>query len=126
MPNDLKFDPATNDVIPDGKGGLTLTPYADTMLQLQLQCEYQRCWHDETLGSQLYSLRAFQRDPTTLVPAEVTRALNVIASRGRIDSIQVTAQRVTANRVDVQSKSRDTSTGQIIPTLTTFAASGGS
>ncbi len=125
MPNDFKFDPATGDLISDGKGSFVLTQNADTMLQLQLECHFGECWHDETLGSRLFNLRFFQTNPLVMLPDEVRRALNVIQSRGRIDSIQVSATRVTSYRVDVSSVSRDTSTGQLIPTLTTLAAAGG-
>ena len=126
MPNDFKFDPATGDLISDGKGWFVTTPNADTMLQLQLECHYGECWHDETLGSRLFDLRFFQANPLVMLPDEVKRSLTVLQSRGRIDSIQVSATRVNAGRVDVSSKSRDTSTGQIVPTLTTLAAPSGS
>lgn len=120
MPNDFKFDPSTGDLVDDGKGSFVTTSHADTKLQLQLECHFGKCWHDQLLGSLLYDLKNFQVNPEVTLPDEVRRALNVLASRGVLDSIQVTSKRVNSYRVDVSSQSRDRSTGQIVPTLTSF------
>lgn len=116
MPNDFQFDPVTRDLIPDGKGWFVTTPHADTKLQLQLGCYADKCWHDEELGSFLYDLKRFQAKPEILLPDEATRSLKVLQSRGDIQIIEVTAVTVNPNRVDVATKSRDTSTGQLITT----------
>lgn len=118
MPNDFKFDPVTRDLIPDGKGWFQTTPHADTMIQLQLSCHADECWQDDNLGSFLHDLKRFQAKPEILLPDEASRALKVLQARGRIQIIDINAVTVNPGRVDVATKSRDTSTGQVIGTLT--------
>lgn len=126
MPNDFKFDPTTGDIIPDGNGAYVMTPYNDTVLQLQLECHYGECWHDAQLGSRLHDLRFFQPDPVNMVPDELKRALNVLASRGYVGSIQASAVRVNAGRVDATTVCRDLSSGNLITQKTTLTQPGGS
>lgn len=126
MPNDFKFDPATGDLISDGAGSYVLTPYNDTILQLQLECHYGECWHDSELGSRLSNARFFQRDPVNMVPDEIKRSLTVLQSRGFIDSVQSSAVRINAGRVDSTTVCRDRSSGNLVTTKTTLAQAGGS
>lgn len=118
----FKFDPATDDLIDDGKGSFVRTYNADTHVQLQLQCHAGACWQDEQLGSRFHDLSFFQRKPETMLPDESRRALGVLVARGRIDNLEVTAERRNAGRVDVKAKFRDASTGQVV---TTFLKAGG-
>jgi len=117
MAKDFAFDPVTHDLIRDGKGSWQMTSTAATMVQLQMMCHAGECWHDEQLGSFLHDLKRFQAKPELLLPDEAERALSVIVARGRIDSLEVTAKRQGPGRVDVATRFRDTSTGQLVSTF---------
>lgn len=115
MPFDLKFDPVTRDLIPDGRGSFVTTQNADTMLMHQMLCVYQQSWHDENLGSLLGVLQAYpQGDPVSWAIAEAKRALGVLASRGRISNIDAIAEEQGNGRIAIATTSRDVSTGQVL------------
>ena len=118
MAFDFKFDPVTKDLVRNANGSYDTTPHADTMLQHQFWCHAGKCWHDKDLGSFFFDLRKFQTKPEVLVPDEARRCMNVLASRGRISNIEVTAERRGTGRIDVATKSRDTSTGKTLAVRT--------
>ena len=122
MPKDFAFDPITGDLIPDGKGWFQTTPHADTQLQLQMLCHADQCWQDDQLGSFFYGLKRFQAKPEVMLPDEASRALKILQSRGRLAIIDIQAVTRGPGRVDVATKTRDTSTGLVI--TQTFKAGG--
>lgn len=115
----LAFDPATGDLIDDGNGSFVTTNTAQTRIQLQLQCHYGECWHDDNLGSKLNEPNAFGANPQVSVPDEINRALGVLVGLGLISNLQVTAQATSASRVDAQVTCRDTSTGAVVQSFLT-------
>lgn len=116
MPLDYKIDPATQDLVKDGKGGYVKIKTAETSVQNQLLARYGECWHDPELGSKLYDLDAFKTDPATLVAEEARRALERLEAAGRIADIEVVAEQPRAGRVNVRTRFRDTSADQVVDT----------
>lgn len=114
MSKSLKYDPLTRDLIKNGKGWFEKTSSAETTVMHQVLVHADGAWHDPQLGSFLHDLKRFQGRPQVSAPAELRRALNVLAARGRISNIEVTAEKSKPGRVFVISKCRDTSTGQIV------------
>ncbi len=115
----LAFDPATGDLIDDGKGSFVATNTAQTRIELQLKCLAARCWHDIKLGSFLDETDRFARNPAVLVPVELNRSLGVLVDAGLISNLQVTAQATSPSRVDAQVTARDTSTGAVVQAFLT-------
>lgn len=118
MPWDFKFDPVTKDFISDGAGSYVTTQNADTMVMHQFLCEYPLCWHDENLGSRLADMQYLQPDPQARAEADAKRSLNVLQSRGRVANIEVDVQMESPSRVDIATRFRDTSSGQVVTTST--------
>jgi len=115
---DYRFDPVTGDLVRDGKGGFVLVDTAETALQEQVLHHYRAWWGAPEQGSRLHDLRAFGRDKRKAAEAETRRALHELEKRGRISNLEVVAEQPTQGRINVATKSRDTSTGQIIRTKT--------
>ena len=122
MPQDFKFDPETRDLVDDARGSFEMTDAADTMVMHQWWCHYRKWWGDSTLGSLFYDLSNFLPNPELRVVDEATRALGVIAARGRIANVQSIAKMLAPGRIGAQSTFQDVSSGQVV---TTFAKAGG-
>jgi len=116
MARDYKFDPVTQDLVRDGKGGFVLVDTAETALQEQVLHHYRAWWGAPEQGSRLHELRAFGRDKAKGAQEEVRRALHELEKRGRISNLEVVAEQPRQGRINVASKSRDTSTGKTIIT----------
>ncbi len=118
MPLDYKFDPVTQDLVRDGKGGFVLVATAETALQEQVLHHYREWWGAPEQGSRLHDLRAFGRNKAKAAEDEVRRALHELEKAGRISNLEVVAEQPKQGRINVASKSRDTGTGQVITTKT--------
>lgn len=114
---DFKFDPQTQDLIDDGAGAIETTDTAETMVMHQLLCHLGEWWGDETLGSKIHDLNAFQSRPEVLAPDEAKRALGVLIDRGRIANLEVRAEMQGQGRVVVLARFQDASTGQLVDTF---------
>lgn len=122
MARDFKFDPVTQDWIPDGKGSFVTTELADTTVMHQLLCRYRQWWGDPELGSRLFDLNSFQSNPAVLAAEEAKRCLNRLVASGRIANLEVEAEMQGPSRVVVATTFQDASTGQVVDT---FAKIGG-
>lgn len=116
MPFDRKFDPVTQDLVRDGKGGWQRTTTAETSVQNQLLAHEGECWQDPELGSQLHDLEGMQQDPAAIAKLRARKPLERLQRLGRIDAIQVDAIEPSPGRVEVHTRFRDTSTNQVVDT----------
>lgn len=123
MARDFKFDPVTQDWIPDGKGSFQTTEHADTMLMHQLVCTYRAWWGDGELGSRLNDPKNYGADPVTFAKDEARRAIGVLIDRGRVANLQVDAEQPYPGRVNVATRSQDVSTGSVVDTFTKHGGS---
>jgi phage gp46-like protein len=122
MPCDWRRDPVTGDFVRDGKGGFVRVFTAEASVQNQLLAHEGECWQDPLLGSKLHDLKALQRDPLTLAPQAAERALARLEAAGRITAVETEAEIPFQGRVNLATRFRDTSTGQLIDT---FVKAGG-
>lgn len=120
---DFQFDPVTQDLIDDGNGSVQTTDTAETAVMHQLLCHYEEWWGDETLGSQIHNLSAFQSRPEVQAPAEAQRALGQLVDRGRISNLETRAEVPYPGRVTVLARFQDASTGQLVDTFVTAGKS---
>lgn len=111
---DFFFDPDTHDIV-IVNGSPRLTEAADTMVQHQLSIHFNEWWGGPQIGARIHDLRAFVASPELGVKAELQRALNVVAARGRIANIEVDAEAQGAGRTAAATRFRD------VPTNTTVA-----
>jgi phage gp46-like protein len=116
---DFRFNPVTKDLIDAPDGSFVQTDRADTAVMLQLDSHFGEWWGDPDAGSRLHDLRAFQTDPGPGLLDEATRALDVLVEAGRISDVEVTIDAVLPGRVDLSTRFRDASTGQLVETLVT-------
>lgn len=121
MATDLRFDPVTKDLIDASDGWFEETETAETAVWLQLESHHREWWGDPDAGSRLHDLRAFQRDPETLLRIEAERALGVLEDAGLIANIEVRVEAGRVGRYNVATRCRDVTTGQLVDT---FAGTG--
>jgi phage gp46-like protein len=117
MPWDLKFDPITGDLVPDGAGGWERTEHSDTAVWNQLTIHWERWWADPDIGSRLFERDEFTSDPAPLVEAETRRALQLLVDENLIADVRVVAVESSAGRVDVRTLYRLVATGQDVETF---------
>jgi phage gp46-like protein len=114
MPWSYARDPVTGDRIPDGNGGWTKTTTSENLVRNQLKGHFGKVWQDARLGSQLHDLKAFQRNPAVLAPADAKRALERVVDAGRISDLEVEAEAPRAGRVNLSTRYVDTTSGQVV------------
>lgn len=117
MAFDFKFDPVTKDFILGADGSFELTETAETAVLHQLECHLGEWWLDPDAGSRLHDLRAAQADPLVFLEDEARRALGVLVERGRIADVDVIAEEGRPGRINVATRFRDVSSGQLVDTF---------
>lgn len=110
---EIKIDPATNDLVRDGKGGYVYVEGAETAVLHQLSITLDGDWLAPEDGSLLHDLQYFTGDAPEKVQTELERALGVLEKRGRVSEVQVTASQQSGGRVVSTVTYRDTRTGRV-------------
>ena len=114
MPYDRKFDPETQDFIPNGRGGYERTPNADTSVMNQVLARRGKFWGDPDLGTLENGLEDIEFDPARDGVQAFKRGLGRLEALGRIRNLEVTAAQPAPGKVRIDTRFQDTSTSQVV------------
>lgn len=117
MPYDRKFDPETQDMISDGRGGYKRTATAETSVMNQILAHRGKWWGDPELGTLEDGLRDIEGDPVRDGAQAIRRGLARLESAGRIANLEVRASQPAPGRVRIDTRFQDTSTSQVANVL---------